>query len=104
MPQSDPLFAAILRGDTKAASALAQQAMENGADPAHIVTQRLIPAMDEVGRRFECGECFVPELLLAGRAMKAVLVLLRPLLAAGSAAPAGTVVIGTVQGYLHPAC
>ena len=57
--------------------------------------------MDEVGRLFECEEYFVPELLLAARAMKASLELLRPLLVASGAQPAGRVVIGTVKGDLH---
>ena len=60
-----------------------------------------MPAMDEVGRRFECEEYFVPELLLSARAMKGSLELLRPLLAASGAEPAGRVVIGTVKGDLH---
>lgn len=61
----------------------------------------MIPAMDEVGRRFEAGEYFVPELLIAGRAMKGALALLRPLLAAGGVEPIGRVVIGTVKGDMH---
>jgi len=99
--QPDALYAAILRGDTKGALALAQEAIDGGCDAGEMVTRRLIPAMDEVGRRFEAGEFFVPELLLAGRAMKAVLTLVRPLLASGGAERAGKVVIGTVQGDLH---
>ena len=60
-----------------------------------------MPAMSEVGRRFECNEYFVPELLLSARAMKTALAPLRPLLAAGSMQSAGRVVIGTVKGDLH---
>ena len=61
----------------------------------------MVPAMDEVGRRFECEDYFVPELLLAARAMKAALALIRPQLASSGAEPAGRVVIGTVKGDLH---
>jgi methylmalonyl-CoA mutase cobalamin-binding domain/chain len=61
----------------------------------------MIPAMDEVGRRFECQEYFVPELLIAARAMKGALELIRPLLTASGAPSAGSVVIGTVRGDLH---
>ncbi len=61
----------------------------------------LIAAMDEVGRRFECNEYFVPELLIAARAMKKSLELLTPRLAETGAEPMGRVVIGTVQGDLH---
>jgi len=57
--------------------------------------------MDEVGRRFECSDYFVPELLLSARAMKSALELLRPLLVASGAQPVGRVVIGTVKGDLH---
>ena len=101
MPEPDRLFAAILQGDAKSAEALAAEAIANGADAAELVSRHMIPAMDEVGRRFECHEYFVPELLFSGRAMKAALKLLRPLLAVGAGEPAGKVVIGTVQGDLH---
>jgi len=97
----DELNLAILKGDTTCAVALTEQALAQGVDPGELVTRQMIPAMAEVGRRFECGDYFVPELLLAGRAMKAALKLVRPLLAAGAAEPAGKVVIGTVQGDLH---
>jgi methylmalonyl-CoA mutase cobalamin-binding domain/chain len=66
-----------------------------------IITGFMVPAMDEVGRRFECEEYFVPELLLAARAMKASMELMRPLLAEQGAQPAGRVIIGTVKGDLH---
>jgi corrinoid protein of di/trimethylamine methyltransferase len=101
MHEPDRLYSAILTGDAKGAVAVAEEALATGCDAGGLVTGRMIPAMDEVGRRFEAGEFFVPELLLAGRAMKSVLTLLRPMLAAGAAEPAGTVVIGTVQGDLH---
>jgi methylmalonyl-CoA mutase cobalamin-binding domain/chain len=61
----------------------------------------MVPAMGEVGKRFEADEYFVPELLLSARAMKGSLELLRPLLAGRDAASAGRVAIGTVQGDLH---
>jgi corrinoid protein of di/trimethylamine methyltransferase len=101
MSQSEPLFEAILNGNAKAAAALAKVALDGGADPLEMVTNQMIPAMDEVGRLFECEEYFVPELLLSGRAMKAALELLRPRLAASGVQPRGRVVIGTVKGDLH---
>ena len=61
----------------------------------------LVPAMDEVGRLFECEEYFVPEMLLSARAMKASMEIIRPLLAAAGDQPVGRVVIGTVKGDLH---
>jgi 5-methyltetrahydrofolate--homocysteine methyltransferase len=101
MSNFSKLYDAILNGDKKASAELARAALEGGADPMSLVTDDMVPAMDEVGRRFELEEYFVPELLLAARAMKTALELLRPLLAAGGAQPAGRVVIGTVQGDLH---
>jgi len=95
------LHDAILTGDAKGARATAEQALKAGAEPLRLVQDGMMPAMNEVGRRFESNEYFVPELLLAARAMKAALELLRPLLAANGHAPAGRVVLGTVQGDLH---
>lgn len=101
LPQSAELFDAILTGKAKQAASLAQQALDDGADPLELVTTFMIPAMDEVSRRFSAEEFYVPELLLAGRAMKTALELVRPRLAAGEAATTGRVVIGTVRGDLH---
>jgi 5-methyltetrahydrofolate--homocysteine methyltransferase len=95
------LYDAILTGNAKAAGEITKAALDEGADPADLVAQYMIPAMDEVGRLFESEEYFVPELLLAGRAMKAALEYLRPLLAASGAKPSGKVIIGTVKGDLH---
>jgi methylmalonyl-CoA mutase cobalamin-binding domain/chain len=66
-----------------------------------LVNDFMVPAMDEVGRRFEASEYYVPELLISARAMKTALDLVKPLLAARGERPAGKVVIGTVKGDLH---
>jgi corrinoid protein of di/trimethylamine methyltransferase len=95
------LHDAILNGDAKTAVAVTQQAIAENVDPQELVSNHMIPAMQEVGRRFECNEYFVPELLIAARAMKGSLELLRPLLAKQGAEPLGRVVIGTVKGDLH---
>lgn len=95
------LHAAVVDGDAKRAVAVTEQALAEHIDPEELVTKYMIPAMDEVGRRFECEEYFVPELLLSARAMKGSLALLRPLLAARGTEPVGRVVIGTVKGDLH---
>jgi corrinoid protein of di/trimethylamine methyltransferase len=95
------LYEAILNGDNKAALAVTQQAVSEGVEPTELITNHMIPAMSEVGRRFECEEYYVPELLLAARAMKGSLEVLRPLLAASGAQPLARVVIGTVKGDLH---
>jgi len=101
MPDLTKLTNAILNGDAKGAVAITQEALAANVDPQELVAKYMIPAMDEVGRRFETGDCFVPELLISARAMKAALGLLRPLLAAKGAEPLGRVVIGTVKGDLH---
>lgn len=97
----DKLHQAVIEGDWKTAAAATQAAIAAGAAPLTIVTAYLVPAMDEVGRRFECEEYFVPEMLLSARAMKASMEIVRPLLAASGAQPIGRVVIGTVKGDLH---
>ncbi len=95
------LYDAILDGNAKAAYEATRKALDAGAGALDLVNGEMVPAMDEVGRRYECEEYFVPELLLAARAMKNSLELLRPLLAASGAQPAGRVAIGTVKGDLH---
>jgi corrinoid protein of di/trimethylamine methyltransferase len=101
MADSSKLTEAILNGDAKTAVAVTQEALAAKVDPQELVTKYMIPAMDEVGRRFEVGDCFVPELLISARAMKASLELIRPLLAAQGSKPVGRVIIGTVKGDLH---
>ncbi len=101
MAELTELYDAIVRGDQKAAANITRKALEENVDPLELVTRYMTPAMDEVGRRFQCQEIYVPGLVLGGRAMKATLELLRPALARGGAQPAGRVVIGTVKGDLH---
>lgn len=101
MAEVTKLYDAVINGDNKAAISVTQEALAGGADPVELVNGQMIPAMAEVGRRFECEEYFVPELLLAARAMKGALGLIRPLLAERGAQPVGRVVIGTVKGDLH---
>jgi len=101
MPDLKELHDAVIRGDAKTSAAVTQQALAEGIDPLMLVNQYMIPAMDEVGRRFECSEYFVPELLISARAMKAALDLIRPLLTARGTEPVGRVAIGTVRGDLH---
>lgn len=100
-PDLKQLYDAVLTGDAKTARTVTEQALNAGVEPLKLVQDYMVPAMGEVGRRFECNEYFVPELLLSARAMKAALELIRPLLAASGAQPAGRVVIGTVKGDLH---
>ena len=101
MTEPKRLFEAILDGDAKTAVAVTKESLSDGAGAMDLISGYMIPAMDEVGLRFEREQYFVPELLLSGRAMKGALNLLRPLLAASGVEPAGRVVIGTVKGDLH---
>ena len=95
------LYDSVVNGDAKGAQAITQQALAEGVDPLELVNEQMVPAMDEVGRRFEANEYFVPELLISARAMKASLELIRPLLVARGDKPVGRVAIGTVKGDLH---
>ena len=101
MRDLQPLRDAVIAGDAKLVRSITEQALQEGVDPVKLVDEFMIPAMDEVGRRFECSEYFVPELLLSARAMKSALELIRPLLAARGTEPVGRVAIGTVRGDLH---
>jgi corrinoid protein of di/trimethylamine methyltransferase len=101
MPDLKQLYEAVVNGDAKASLAITQQALAEGIDPLTLVNEHMVPAMDEVGRRFEANEYFVPELLISARAMKAALDIIRPLLIARGDKPAGRVAIGTVKGDLH---
>ena len=95
------LHEAVVNGDAKTAKAVTEAALADGVEPLKLVQEYMMPAMAEVGRRFECSEYFVPELLLAARAMKTALELVRPLLTATGAQQVGRVAIGTVKGDLH---
>jgi corrinoid protein of di/trimethylamine methyltransferase len=101
MSDVSELYDAILSGDHKTAQSLAQTALDESVDPKSIVDTYMIPAMDEAGRRFEANVFYVPELLIAARAMKAAMELIRPKLLENHVEPAGRVVVGTVQGDLH---
>jgi 5-methyltetrahydrofolate--homocysteine methyltransferase len=101
MADLNQLFEAILNGDAKTSAAVTREALASGIEPMELITGYMVPAMDEVGKRFACEDYFVPELLLSGRAMKASMELLRPLLAQQGVEPVGRVVIGTVKGDLH---
>jgi corrinoid protein of di/trimethylamine methyltransferase len=101
MPDLKQLYDAVVSGNAKAAQSITQEALAEGADPLKLVNDCMVPAMAEVGRRFEANEYFVPELLISARAMKGALELIRPLLTARGDQPLGRVAIGTVKGDLH---
>jgi 5-methyltetrahydrofolate--homocysteine methyltransferase len=95
------LYDAIVDGQAGKAKTVTTNALAEGAEPQDILNKFMIPAMDEVGRRFETNEYFVPELLIAARAMKGALEIIKPKLVATGAKPIGKVAIGTVKGDLH---
>ncbi len=101
MTRIEELYEAVLAGKEGSAVEVAGRALDASDDPQSLIDQAMIPAMDEVGRRFESDEYFVPELLLSARAMKAALALISPRLTETGAATKGCVVIGTVSGDLH---
>lgn len=101
MNQLNAIFDAILDGDAAAVATLTQQALDAGQSADSILREALIPAMNEVGDLYEEGEYFVPEMLVAARAMKAGLAVIKPLLVEGDVEPLGRVAIGTVKGDMH---
>ena len=97
----DAIYYAVLDCNAPAAAEETQKALDAGLTAEKILYQGCIPAMDEVGYQFEIGEKFVPEMLIAARAMDAAMQLLRPILVEEGVEQIGTVVAGTVQGDLH---
>jgi len=96
-----PIYEGVIRGDAPSVQQEVQAAIDAGVAAEDILKQGLIPAMGEVGDLFEKGEYFVPEMLIAARAMQRGLELLKPLLASAEVQSTGKVVLGTVQGDLH---
>ena len=97
----DDISSAVQRGKKKEVKPLVQQALDEGIDPDDILNQGLVPAMSIIGDKFSAGEVFVPEMLVAARAMAAGTELLQPFLTAAGAEPVGKAVIGTVKGDMH---
>ena len=91
----------VVKGKAKKVGAAVTEALEAGCDPTAILNEGMIAAMDEVGAKFKNGEIFVPEMLVAAKAMKNGVEVLKPHLASGAAGAAGKVIIGTVSGDLH---
>ena len=96
-----PLYEAIVAGKLEPAVEITRQAIAEGIAPQMIINNYMIKAIGEVGQRFQDGKAFVPQLLMAGRAMKGALELLKPLLAGSASTTIGKIVIGTVKGDLH---
>ncbi|MCK4284293.1 MAG: B12-binding domain-containing protein, partial [Candidatus Brocadiae bacterium] len=92
---------ALIRGDRDTVVNLVKQALDEGVDAEKILDEGLVAGMDVVGQKFKNNEFYVPEVLIAARAMNASMELLEPALAKSGVKPAGVVVLGTVKGDLH---
>ena len=95
------VYALVEKGKAKVIANAVQEALDAGCDPTEILNDGMIKAIDAVGKKFKNGEIFVPEMLVAARAMKKGVEVLKPHLATGAAGAAGKVIIGTVAGDLH---
>jgi 5-methyltetrahydrofolate--homocysteine methyltransferase len=91
----------VIAGDAAAAPALARELLDGGADPRALLDGGLVAGMSAVGERFKAREIFLPDVLLASKAMLAALAVLQPRLSGEGLPSRGTVVLGTVQGDLH---
>ncbi|NUQ00486.1 MAG: corrinoid protein [Armatimonadetes bacterium] len=101
MADLSSLQQAVITGDLKKATALTEEALAEGMAPSRIVNEGLIPGMLVVGTKFKSNEFYVPEVLIAARAMKGAMGVVKPHLKEGDLPVAATVAIGTVQGDLH---
>ncbi len=95
------LYEAVSFGKAQIVRQLVQQAVDEDVPPHEVLNNYMVPALQEVGARFERGEAFVPEMLIAARAMQVGVGILRPVMVSGGGKPMGKVLIGTVQGDLH---
>jgi 5-methyltetrahydrofolate--homocysteine methyltransferase len=97
----DGLYENTLEGIAQPVIDLTKEGLELGMDPMVLLFEALIPALEEVGRLFEIGEYFVPEMLIAANAMSGAMEILQPLIAASGAEPLGVFLMGTVKGDIH---
>jgi 5-methyltetrahydrofolate--homocysteine methyltransferase len=97
----DKIYKGILDGQQKQVGTAVQEALDAGRSPKSVLDGGMVAAMTEVGRLFEIGEYFVPEMLIAARAMQAGMAVLKPRLKEAHVASTGVVGIGTVKGDLH---
>jgi 5-methyltetrahydrofolate--homocysteine methyltransferase len=100
-PILQEIYDGILNGESKTVEAKVRLALESKLNPKVILDEGMVSAMAEIGRRYEIGESFVPEMLIAARAMQAGLAVLKPHLKEAQVASAGRVAVGTVKGDLH---
>lgn len=101
MSRFEEVSTLLQRGKAKDIAALVEQLLKEGVSPKDILNEGLISGMDVIGRKFKNNEIFVPEVLIAARAMNAALAVLKPALAATGVEPIGKAIICTVKGDLH---
>lgn len=97
----EEMAALLMKGKAKDVKALVEQALQDGIEPQKILTEGLLSGMGVIGERFKKNEVYVPEVLIAARAMKAGMEVLQPALTSSGVEPRGTAVVGTVKGDLH---
>src|SRR3972149_703444 len=101
MTTFDEIRQSVIDGKWKQVATQVAQALDEGLPPLEILNSALVPAMGEVGRRFECGEFYLQEMIVAAKAMKEAVAILKPHLQGSATKPVGKVVLGTVKGDLH---
>ncbi len=101
MAKFQELADAIIKGDNTTSKDIAEKLVADGVNASEILNEGLVPGMNVVGTKFKANEMYIPEVLIAARAMHAAMDIIKPLLAEGGAEMKGTVVVGTVQGDLH---
>jgi len=101
MAKYQELADAIIKGDNTASKEMAEKLVADGVKATEILNEGLVPGMNVVGTKFKANEMYIPEVLIAARAMHAAMDIIKPLLAEAGAVLKGTVVVGTVQGDLH---
>ncbi|MCK5272797.1 MAG: corrinoid protein [Sedimentisphaerales bacterium] len=101
MADLEVLKNAVIKGDQNAAMEITTKALEEGMAPEDVLRSGLIAGMDVVGRAFKKNEVYVPEVLIAARAMKMAMEILEPKLVEAGVEPIGTIIVGTVKGDLH---
>ena len=97
----DDLYGFVLSGDAERATSITRESLAAGVEPTALLFEAMIPALEEVGRQFESGEVFLPEMLIAANAMQGAMVILRPLIVAAGVPTLGRFVMGTVAGDIH---
>ncbi len=101
MPDNDSFYVSLAQGNADEVTRLTNEALSTGDSAEAILTDRLLPAMERVGEQFKNNEIFIPEVLIAARAMQVGMGILKPILSKSDSEPMAKVVIGTVDGDLH---